>query len=182
MPNYTQGPLFPTVGASIARGGRAWANPGNITLDDGAVSDCTLQGTDGGDDSDILRGTGFGFSIPTNSTINGILLEIKRSAVAGTNALDEVVSLLKAGVEVGTNKALGANWPNVLTYVSYGGALDTFGVSWLPADINASNFGADLVVHDDNASGVRHADVDAFRITVYYFIPTSFVGVNLTDA
>lgn len=167
----SQGPLFPTVGQNIATGDVPWNNPGNILLEDGVVASTSLLVNEG---TEKLRGIGFGFSIPLAATIAGILLEIRRRNTGGT-ITDTLVSLLKAGVEVGANRALGGAWPGVLTYASYGGAADLWGTTWTPADINNASFGADLVCINGVVSSSTPA-VDDYRITVF----TSSAGVFIS--
>jgi hypothetical protein len=181
-----QGPNFPTVGvdAGGGTGGDTWSTPSAIEVDDGSFSAYSI--TAGSSlTTNILRGTGFGFSIPTFSTINGILLEIKRASQFSfpPQITDNLVLLLKAGVEVGNNEANATPWPvTTLTYISYGGSSNLWGTSWTPADINNANFGADLQGICDNSAG-QTGRVDAYRITVYYTLPgTSFSGVIVTDS
>jgi len=66
-------PLYPTGGSDDSAAGTiSWSNPGNITADDASYA-TAAAGT-----SHYLKGA-FGFAIPSNATITGVMVEIKRS-------------------------------------------------------------------------------------------------------
>lgn len=159
----TTGPNFPTAAtgntSAIGGGTKIWTNPTNIEANDGAVATCTSVG---GQVSDDLIGTGFGFAITSTDTINGILFEV-RYACAGGGSTENTVNLLKAGVSSGTNKSTGATPPTGLTTVSYGGSGDLWGTTWTPTDINNANFGA---ATSYNVGAADNVTVDFFRITI----------------
>ena len=109
-----------------------------------------------------LKATNFGFAIPNGATINGIKVEIKQLD-NGNDATESSVKIVKGGTISGNNKSTGANLPDSLTYVEYGGSTDLWGLSWTASDVNASNFGVVFSVVQSSAVGVDH-----IRITVYY--------------
>lgn len=167
----TLGPNLPSTGASSSRGGfegGAWTNPGNITLDDGSVANASLSASD--DWSPYLKGTNFGFTIPTDSTIRGIKLDINRKN-NGFPAIDETIKLVKGGTVVGDNKASATSYPASLTVQSYGGTDDLWGTTWTYSDINSSGFGA-VLSFTQNGMSSASAAVDSYKITVYYFPPS----------
>lgn len=116
--------------------------------------------------------TNFGFSVPSNATICGVVAVVKKKA-ANVNALstvfDNSVKLVKAGVVGGNNKALVGNWTTTNTAFTYGGDADLWGLTLTPADVNASNFG---VAFSANISGtislIPSAQIDNIQLTVYY--------------
>lgn len=168
----TVGPNLPSTGASTSRGGFegvAWTNPGNITLNDGSLATASLSGSD--DWSPYLKGTNFGFAIPTDSIIAGIKLEINRKN-NGFAAKDDVVKLVKGGTVVGDNKASATSYPASLTVENYGDSTDLWGTTWTYSDVNASDFGA-VLSFTQNGFSSSSAAVDSFKITVYYFEPSS---------
>jgi len=141
----------------------AWSNPANAQYSDNVYASVTLNS---GIISHYLKATGFGFSIPSNATINGILVEVERKAAAGTIG-DYSVKLVKGGAISGNNKAdTTNNWPTTDTYKSYGGSTDLWGLSWTAADINASNFGMAIACRGYAANSISY--IDHIRITVYY--------------
>lgn len=159
------GPLYPTVGADSTAGGGTvvWINPGRVTAEDGSTATAAvgMSAT-----SHCLQGTAFAFSIPAGATVNGILVEVKRSSSV-SGATDSKVQLVKGGAISGANRATGAAIPAALTYGSYGGPSDLWGLAFTPADINNATFGAVYQALGTGGLGVT-VSVDAIRITVYY--------------
>lgn len=153
---------FPAGASSL--GAPVWNNPGNIRVDDGVSATCLVTAFN---TSAQLLASNFGFAIPLTATITGVLVEIKRAQTAGAGSLiDQLVRLTKAGVAGGTNHAAGA-WPGALTYQSYGGSTDLWGLTLAPADINNSGFGVQLTA-DETGGASATAAVDAIRVTIYY--------------
>lgn len=165
------GPNLPSSGVNDpAIGTFAWSNPGNIIADDGNFA----TAVSGAVTTEYLKGTGFGFSIPANATINGIILQVKQATNFGS-ATENSVKLVKAGTVVGTDRSTGATIPvTTPVYVSYGGPTDLWGAAWTPSDINNANFGAAFSGIIASFGGI---EVDAFKITVFY----SVVG-GITEA
>ncbi len=160
-------------------GSADWANPGFIIADDTSYASATLTGSILS--SGYLEGTDYGFAIPIDAAINGIVVTIGRHE-SGTrpdylDVRDSTVKLMKAGVLTGNNKAAaGTEWPTTAaTPAVYGTSADLWGTTWTPADINNNNFGVALSV----ISGVnRIAYVDYMRISVTYTV--TMVGSNTT--
>jgi hypothetical protein len=168
----TAGPFYPTVGTNVSSGTNTdWTNPGNVVSNNTVYTTVTDLAPLGY--SDYLNATGFTFSIPSDASITGIQLSIERytSGITAPFIRDYEVKLLKNGSLVGDNKALTASdWPTTVGVQSYGSASDLWGETWSPADINASNFGAALMVFNANSNSgrTRTAYVDYMTITVYY--------------
>jgi hypothetical protein len=94
----------------------------------------------------------FGFNIPSTATIVGVTSQITYSTmVSGSTwtALprDTTILLLKSGVEVGTNHAIGILGSSTLTsppsgrYKTYGTPTDLWGTTLTPGDVNSTEFG-----------------------------------------
>lgn len=114
---------------------------------------------------------GFGFTIPLTAVIDGIRVEVEKKTSSNSTVNDNGVKLLKAGNVVGTDHALSANWPYSDAYSVYGSATDLWGTTWLPADINASNFGLAFasISYTCFGNGVPVvSSIDHVRITIYY--------------
>ena len=156
-------------GANVSGVGTiAWLNPSYVTADDSSYATATLTNQT----SNYLQGTNYGFAIPLNATINGIAVTIGRfeSGIGtGTDVRDSVVSLMKAGVVTGTNKAATATeWPITSPVAAvYGTTGDLWGTTWTPVDINDSNFGVALAA---NSVITRMASVDYMQISVTYTV------------
>lgn len=170
----SQGPRYPATTANLSNAGSsentdAWVNPGNVGADDGTESQITAATFDSPDISQILVASNFGFTIPSDATISGIVVEIDRRDFAGA-ASDNRVQLAKGTAFanlVGNNKADTAlDWPGTSTVKSYGGTTDLWGATWTPTEINASSFAVFLSVQADAAN--TDVGVDFIRVTVHY--------------
>ncbi|MFO1019277.1 MAG: hypothetical protein U0903_01040 [Planctomycetales bacterium] len=171
----SQGPNNPGSSVSSPAAGTSfWINPGNVFTSD---SNYTGFDAESSGDSEYLDITGFGFSIPAGSTINGILFEVrKREAAAADNIYDKLVKALKAGTAVGSDLKSASEWGTTFAYASYGGAANLLGTTWTANDINHSGFGiriqaAESVGQNTNAEG----RIDHIRCTVTYTPPAGGV-------
>lgn len=167
----SQGPLFPGTVATQAgpSGDDDWVNPGNISADDGNQATITAASFDAGDDSFELIASNFGFTVPTGSTIDGIIVEVERSNAAGA-ASDLLVQLRDStGAKVGSNKAVAGDWPTALTLATYGSSSDTWTAGLDQADIVSTNFGVFFSANADGAN--TDIGVDFISITVHFTAP-----------
>ncbi len=161
------GPKYPT---SVTNGSvtNPWTSPGNATSSNASYASFTTSGST----SAYLNATNFGFAIPSNATIRGIVLEIQKrtSSTSSGKTIKDASVILYGGTGTSIDKKSASSWSSSLSWVTYGGATDLWGMTWTPAQINSSSFGAGLtIVLTSNPK----AYVDAFRITVYYTSPTS---------
>lgn len=168
----SQGPFFPsTVANDSSVGSEVWSNAPNALTDDGSAA--FYDAANGS--SEILKLTGFGFSIPSGSTIAGIVAEVKRKrGSSSANMHDLLIQLCVGGVFTGDNKASGTRWPTVLTYAAYGSATDLWGLGLSASDINGANFGIGVQGSVD-ASSADDGHVDTVRLTVHYTPPAGGV-------
>jgi hypothetical protein len=158
----TLGPNSPATFADIpATVPNAWNTPSNAAVSDGVYTTSSV-GTNS--DTDFLVVTNFAFSVPSSATINGILVEIERKDLSN-QAVDNIVQIVQGGTAGGTNMASASTWPTTEAYQTYGGSSSLWGLSWLPSDINSSNFGVSL---QGFSTAVNSLSVDHIRITVYY--------------
>ena len=120
------GPHFPATGANSGTG-TAWTNPTRVIANDN--SNTTVAVTSGFFNtvtatSQTLKATNFGFTIPSNATIDGVVATIGRyaSANSGSNWVkDNNVQLIIAGTATGNNLGLtSTNWPTGETALNYG--------------------------------------------------------------
>lgn len=177
----TQGPLYPgTVTTEVGPSGdNGWTNPGNISADDGTEARITAATYDAGDHSYRLKAQNFGFSVPSDATIDGITVEIDRRDFAG-DAQDQEVRLFDAsGTLAGDDKQTATSWPATLAVATYGGASDTWTISPTPAMVNDADFGVALIVLANSAN--TDIAVDFIRVTVHY-TPNPNVTVTPTTA
>ena len=178
----TSGPNDPAAAvcvpssACLACPGSLWNSPTNIFLQDNSnattglnVNGSCFQSTCYY--SRFLYASNFGFAIPGSATVNGVTVEIYRSAVSASSVVDSSLRLVQGGVPAGMNKADVTPWTTTGAYFTYGSSSDTWGLTLLPSDINATTFGTYLRVY--NMSNVQStANVDHIRITVDYTMAT----------
>jgi len=109
----SSGPNSPgTLANDATVGSTAWTNPSNAAASDNSYA--------------VASGIG---AFSTYAGVNGTGIE------------DGPIKLVKGGVIGGDDLSTLANYPTSDTYLSYGGPTSLWGLSWTPADINASNFG-----------------------------------------
>lgn len=157
-----------------------WTNPTNIELADGNFAVSSPQGNGCGNTDDLTI-TGFGFSIPAGATINGITVLINRKQGALGVGKDLNVQLLKAGVNVGTNKASATQYPTTVATATYGSSVDLWGTAWTASDINNSNFGLDYAGGAFSSATVV-ISVDFVEITVTYTVSTAHGAVTVKQS
>jgi hypothetical protein len=158
----------PGDGDTVDTGGVFWVTPDNIA---GAGTAHPNEVLAPFELTDRLQGTSHGFSIPSDAIILGITLQIRRTP-NGTACRDNEVKLRKAAGVVGSNRAdTSGNWSAGFQTKTYGNALDTWGTTWTPAEINSSGFGAVFkVVGTDPVWAFP--EVDWFQIKVSYLTAT----------
>jgi hypothetical protein len=147
--------------------GTSWSNTSNITSSNNSDASVSLGSSA---TSKFLDATSFGFSIPSNATINGIVARVERAASSSGRIRDQTVQLLDAGAGTGSNKAGSSTWGTSDSTITYGSSSDLWGTTWTPAQINASNFGLHFQARNTTSSTTT-ATVDYMEITVYYTVP-----------
>lgn len=147
----------------------SWTSPGNASAADGVLADASLPSA--ASVSHYLKATNFGFTIPDNTVITGITVEILRTGSVNQIIYDNSIKMVKGGTITGSDKANGSDgWSSIFSrYRSYGGSTDLWGATWTPADINASTFGVvvSAIENFDEGAG-SHAYIDHIQITVDY--------------
>ena len=160
----SQGPKSASAGANDASYGTvAWTQEGDIVSHNGAYAACSFSSVA---DSNYLKATNFGFTIPSGATIDGIVVEVEKYDFSNSGLVDARVRIVKGGTVGSTDLSSGATWPFVPAYVTHGSSSNLWGDTWTHSDVNASNFGVVLSVHSPITSAL--ALVDHVRITVYY--------------
>jgi hypothetical protein len=171
----SQGPRFPTAAVNVSTGtetAEPWVNPTNVGADDTSEATITAATYDSPDISQRLVTSGYGFTIPIGSTIDGIVVEIMRRNSAGAASDNRVQLQDETATLVGDDKADTAlDWPTTEALKTYGGTTDDWlpAGSWTPAQINDADFGLVLSVQADAAN--TDIQVDFIRITVHYTAP-----------
>ena len=174
MPTLSQGPFAPgTISQDSA--GKTWNNLSNVPIDDGA-SFANVSTTNFQVSNNILA-TNFGFAgIASIASIVGVVFTYKGKSGASTRESEGVVSLIKGGTVQGQNKATNTLLIT-LTQFSFGSSSDTWTLSLAPSDVVATTFGIAYGIQN-LGNGSDSVFVDAFRLTVYYNVPTKFFFVE----
>ena len=166
---------------SNANGGTFnWTNSLNVSSSNNIYS-YSGDLSSNGDLTYYLQVTNFGFSIPAGAVIDGIVVEIEKYS-DNVKAKDNEVKIIQNSIITGSNQKNNSGWPSSDTYISYGaGTTDLWGVVWVVADINSSNFGIAISVSRvGGGSGACNVYIDHVSITVYYTpnLPISLIQFN----
>lgn len=174
-------------------GSFAWSNLSNVQLNDNNYATAGQSvGILSSVNSNYLIASNFGFSIPSSATICGIIVEVERNASGligiGASITDNSLKIVKAGAIAGTDHASGAAWPSSEAYASYGNSTDSWGTTWTPSQINASNFG--IAISAKLTTGLAALfltpGIDHIRISVYFNVVVpitlkSFTAKQVSD-
>ncbi len=153
-------------------GGGIWQYRERVEVNDdtGAYASATTSYRN----TDALRVTGFGFNIPSDATVSGVIVRVKRkSSTSVTPTRDYRTQLIYNGNRIGDNKASTDNLSQSYITKSYGSSSDKWGYSLTPAMVNSSSFGVDLSYYNGTSYNPTFY-VDYVNIIVYYTIPTQY--------
>lgn len=161
----------PTTAQNLASGVVAWDTPMNALTEDAVLSTATIGGSG---TSQTLYVSGLHFQVPSQSSVRGIKVEVKKMQ-STTLVTDQSVVLYNSDQTTTSSDYADTStaWPSSLTWFSYGSSTDTWGKSWTPSDINSDRFGAGMEARRANGGGV--GEIDAMRITVYYTRPPTTI-------
>ena len=146
-----------------------WTSSGNVFSSNNVDANTIIAASGQSPNLDV---TGFGFNLPSGSTITGIEARIERAASSFNSIEDYDVFLLKAGAASGNDKASTTDWATSDEERAYGAATDLWGTTWTEAQVEASNFGVRLKARNLTTAS-RTATVDHVEIRVYYQPPPS---------
>jgi len=171
----TDGPNSPATTVDDATVGTiAWTDVNNSQAQDDSFAGAILGDGFGGEEtSHYIKATNFSFAIPTDATIDGIVVEVDKSELdASDDVFDNTVRIVKGNTIGSTDRADSTEWQvgDDDTYFSYGSSSDLWGETWTESDIEASDFGFAISARG-NVSGLPfdpNARVDHIRITVHF--------------
>lgn len=141
--------------------------------------------------SNTLVATALGLSVPAGATVTGVVVTLYKGSDRINQISDVTVKLMKAGVAVGTNKALGGFWPftnnqNAYPTVAqttpylYGSNKDLWGTTLTPTDVANAGFGfeliAKLVAGPNYSSGACDLSSLQCVVDVYYTVALSDIA------
>jgi hypothetical protein len=122
---------------------------------------------------EVVTASGFGFTIPSDATIDGVILSIKHKAshkdiTSPIRLVRPLLCIGKTGVEWSDNK----NGPYAELYLTapdVGGASDKWGLALTPAYVNHEDFAAGWGIQRINYDAVElYAYEDYLLCTVFY--------------
>lgn len=188
--------FYPVPTTSVNGGGGtggAWSSLSNVTSQPNYIQNTYQYGRTYassvltvGQITPKLQTTGYGFTIPTTATIDGIYVLVFRDQAppfSTPKVRDSTVFLLKGGVQAGTDHAdVTYDWGSA-PGAAYGSSTDLWGTTWTPAEINASDFG--LQIQGVASGGSTTAKISMMTILVYYTIdatPAWTSASNITGA
>ncbi|OQP60994.1 hypothetical protein A3860_04525 [Niastella vici] len=170
------GPNSPGAAVSDATGDYSFTNPSNCFSSDN--SRATAQSLLFSGETDTLKATDFGFSIPTAATICGIEVNIEKSSsifiLNTAYVTDNSVRIIKNGKITGSDlEKTNVVWPTGDANTTYGYNGELWGTSWTPSDINSANFGIAISAKIVGDIGLfPAARIDYISMTVYYLAPS----------
>jgi hypothetical protein len=137
---------------------------------------CVIGGTG---QSKVLGATGFGFAIPSNATITGVLVAFSvKCTTAGAVSdggngmgIGGAVFLTKDGgvTSAGVNHANGNTWTTAFANQNYGSGGDLWGTTLSPTDVNSANFGVTYFAAESIAG--QTATIQSIGMTIAYTLP-----------
>lgn len=177
----TAGPLNPSTVGSESPGFVSWTNASNATSSDNSYATATATQTR---NTQWLRASGFGFSLPVGATINSISVDVERKAShnsASYNVTDYAVQLATgAGTFVGTDqKDTLTYWPTSDGVKTYAPGND-WGSGVTVTDVNGSGFGVGIraYLYQVSTGTSVVAFIDSITITITYTAGGSTVTVT----
>lgn len=153
------------TGANDASAGSAaWSSTSNITADDGSPADASTFGFGG--DTQYLKATNFGFSIPAGATIDGVVATWEARVDSGSTTIIEA-KLVKGGTISGTDQSSSESVTSSWTMINIGSSSNLWGTTLSVSDVNNSGFGCVFRTADVPFAATGHL-VDVVKMTVYY--------------
>lgn len=157
----SQGPFLPASGTNVGSGD-SWTNPGLITAADASLATVTCIN---GNSSKVLSASDFGFTIPTDATIDGIVVEIDNPNNPSGTAHGFTGISIDGTFFTGDQKVVALNNG---VWEAYGALDDLWNATLTPADVNTDFFAIFFYIIEWTGSGSATVNVDAVRVTVYY--------------
>lgn len=156
--------------------GSTWQNPSNAQSEDGSIASYSTPSgsspTSGF--SNFLICSNTASKVPLSSTIDGLLLRIKKSKYNSTpftlNVYDESVFFDYSGSQSENKAKTGENYPLTLTFSSYGSETDKWSLNPSVEMVNSSDFKLKFAIdyNETHPATIATGNVDVFELTIYY--------------
>jgi hypothetical protein len=163
--------LAASVGPSTpnSASGTNWVAGGGSSLQSDISSSDNSRVSYNAATQDHLRLTNFGFSIPSDATVNGIVVTREGYADQGNEGRRQFqIALTKNGSTASGLWKVDQQLPRYAAgedVVDIGTSTDLWAASWTPAEVNSSSFG--LLITDNDTSAYQ-LYFDHIQVTVYY--------------
>jgi hypothetical protein len=141
-----------------------WNNYANVTANDGNSASAIFSTVT---NSNYIKATNFGFSIPTGKLITGIAVFVNKRKTGSDTIKDDDIKLVKGGEIQTVDKAESTAWLTTPTLSTYGGVSDLWGGTWTVNDVNNSGFGVVVSAKDETGSSGT-ALIDYIGIIITY--------------
>lgn len=164
---------FPGTVTSETTGDVAWSNPTNITADDTNYATATLTT---GQDTEKLRATNFGFSLPTESSVTDIFVRVKVKSDITEEIQFQGISLVYNGAVIGDTYKNG-----VYVYDSEAIFIISEGIWNYNLDygtVNDSTFGVEVSFEDQNITTSATVSVNSIQVNVNYTLSSLYSSVE----
>lgn len=152
----------------------AWSNPSRITASDGSYAQAQLNKYFR--DTQILRATNFGFSIPSGADILGVTVRYRWYAADNNVFFPGILRLWNGSSNIGNNigyesSSGGPSLPTSMGNQDYGSASNLWGATLTPSTVNSSGFGVEASVHyTGNSSSYQQIYADAVWLNIAYSV------------
>lgn len=125
---------------------------------------------------------GFGFTVPLSATLNGVTVQIERSADIPGIAADSVLRMVPMNwAVVGNNYALPQTFSLADSVVTYGGATDLWGYPLTVNEVNSPDFGFAYIVKNNSGIISPTICIDHMQVTVDYTLTTGEIGQQISS-
>ncbi|NNF34539.1 MAG: hypothetical protein HKN68_10545, partial [Saprospiraceae bacterium] len=147
-----------------------WENSSDVISSDDQYAELPLAPLKTGE---MIHFTNFGFQIPDDSQIEGIIVRVKGKAEGDGYIRERAVKLKNGFGEItGTNQAGKGydheEWSEEDGTWAYGLESETWGTYWNTEDINSSEFGVAIQLRNGSGSKEVTAMIDYVTVEVYY--------------
>ena len=163
---------FPTLGINNTAigGANSWASPTSIYVSDSVCATSTI--TSGS--TNYLVATGFGFSVPSNVIILGVVVVWNRTGASISTAIGDVFNCkLWNGSDTTIDDSIGTITntynPTGGASGSLGSSSSTWGATLTPSIVNSSTFGC--AFWNTSTGGVAQMGLDYCTMQVWYAYP-----------
>ena len=165
LKEFNTGEKYPTDATDLLDRGHPWDTPSNCLVKDGVDAFVNLTS---GEVGNTLRTFGFGFNLPGDAVITGI---VARGFVIYPVPSTLSFRLWGGGDYISHYIVAGCGMDSEDVWITVGDANNVWGSSLTPAIVNAPDFGC--TVYFGNESGdLDHFRIDVVGLTIYYIAET----------